>query len=306
MLKLSASLTPDSLTLPILQKAVSFEGIELSISTETSVDKNSRKMLSGMYDMAEMSFATFIRARMEGKPLIALPIFTGRRFVQPAIYCSPTASIKGLSDLVGKRVGLPQYWMTSSVWHRGILEDYYGVAQDAIYWVTADAERLESLSLPADMNVVHMTTNGGISNLIEKRLVDCVMLPKPLRDSSGWRNPFDALEKEQIDYYRSTGIFPIMHLVVISTSKIAEAPDLAERIVEGFIAAKQLASDHKPIPGLSNRESLALFGRDPWVYGIEDNWKPISTFLRYAHHQGLTSHIPEPDELFVNARALTR
>lgn len=298
MLKLSASLTPDSLTLPILQKAIAFDGIALRLETETSVDKNSKKMLAGQFDIAEMSFATFIRARMDDLPFIALPIFTGRRFVQPAIYCSPTTQIRSLSDLIGKRVGLPQFWMTSSVWHRGILQDYYGVPQDRIRWVTVAAERLASLSLPTNFEVVRMQTAGGVADLIKDQLVDCVMLPKSLRNSNGWVNPFDALEQEQIDYYRASRIFPIMHLVVMSAPLAARYPDLPSKLLNGFIAAKRSAEQHKPIPGLADEESAELFGPDPWPYGITENWRSISAFLDYARQQELISRVPSAEELF--------
>lgn len=305
MLKLTASLTPGHLTLPIIEGAAPIEDVELDIETETSVDKNSRKMLTGQFDIAEMSFATFIRARLDGFPIIALPIFTGRRFVQPAILCAPGSGITNPRGLAGKSVGLPQFWMTSSVWHRGILAEHYGVPAREVRWVTTAAERLISLTLPEDLDIAHMPEIGGIPGLLGgKAGVDCVMLPKAPGEAPGWFSPFNDLTRAQADYYAATGIFPIMHLVVMSSVLATTDPGLPARIIAAFDASKRRAARAKPIEGLDDAETARLFGADPWAYGIEENRTSLLVFLDYARAQGLLDSGPEPDlllaQLFAN------
>src|SRR5476649_979660 len=119
MKPLTMSLIPGALTDPVLRNEVLVEGdAELTISAGTSVDRNSRQMLDGAFDIAEMSFSTYIKARELGHDLIGLPIFTGRGFLQPGLICSSASGIRKPEDIASKRVGLPQFWMTSSVWHR--------------------------------------------------------------------------------------------------------------------------------------------------------------------------------------------
>ena len=44
----------------------------------------------------------------------------------------PGAPILDPGDLAGRRVGLPRYWMTSSVWRRAVLFDEYGIDERAV------------------------------------------------------------------------------------------------------------------------------------------------------------------------------
>lgn len=299
MLKLTASLTPDALTLPIVEKAVSFEGIDMAVSIETSIDKNSKKMLGGLFDVAEMSFATFLRARMDGFPIVALPVFTGRRFTQPAIFCNRAGGIRRLEDLAGKRIGVPQYWMTSSVWHRGILHEHHGISQDQVTWVTTAPERLESLTSPPSVAVERAPAGATLPELLDGARVDCLMLPKALQRASEWMNPFPDMERAQIDYYRASRVFPIMHLVVMSERVAAEHRDVPSRLIGGFATAKRLAGRQKPVATLSDQQSAEIFGADPWPYGIDENWPSISVFLGYARAQGLLDRMLAPEDLFV-------
>src|SRR5438132_585657 len=128
--ELNVSLIKSPLTEPIIGGQVKVKGAEVNAKAAPSVNTNSLEMLDYKYDVAEMSLATFTKARELGIELIALPIFPGRRFMQPGVLANKAAGIKDPSDLRGKRVGLPQFWMTSSVWHRLILHQTYGVAQN--------------------------------------------------------------------------------------------------------------------------------------------------------------------------------
>jgi len=103
-------------------------------------------MIAGKYDIAEMSMATYVQARARGLDLLALPVFMGRRFLQPCVAFAKNSTIGSPSELRGKRIGLPQFWMTSSMWHRGLLEHEYGVPATQVEWVTTQPERLDAAS----------------------------------------------------------------------------------------------------------------------------------------------------------------
>src|SRR5438105_8685426 len=112
----SMALVVGPLTQPLLDEHAAVSGLDVEVHAGTSVDRTSREMLEGRYDVAEMSLATYVKARELGADLMALPIFTGRRFLQPCVVARAAAGIRTLADLRGKRIGLPQFWMTSSVW----------------------------------------------------------------------------------------------------------------------------------------------------------------------------------------------
>jgi hypothetical protein len=103
------------------------------------------------------------------------------------------------------------------------------------------------------------------------------------------------------DYYQRTGIFPIMHTVVMRQDLALENPGLAKTVYRDFCAAKDAAMDHYKkaltfnnmdtmIPWLSPLiyENRQLLGDDWWLYGIEANRKALDTFLRYHFEQGLS------------------
>src|ERR1039458_3342847 len=123
---LSCSLIDSALTRPVLDGSVAVPGLDLALSTAT-VDENSRAMIAGKHDIAEMSMATFVQALSQGQKLLAIPVFMGRRFLQPCVAFAKNSTIGSPAELRGKRIGLPQFWTSSSKWQRGVLEAKYGV-----------------------------------------------------------------------------------------------------------------------------------------------------------------------------------
>ena len=87
----SCSLIDSALTRPILDGAVAGNALDVTFSTAT-VDENSRAMIAGKYDIAEMSMATYVQARAKGLDLVAIPVFMGRRFLQPCVAFLPNAA----------------------------------------------------------------------------------------------------------------------------------------------------------------------------------------------------------------------
>jgi 4,5-dihydroxyphthalate decarboxylase len=178
------------------------------------------------------------------------------------------------------------------------MQEIYGIFQDRVNWTTTATERLK-IPWPKNVTVQQTTVAEGPTELLESGQVDCIMMPKIGRASPDWAIPQDDLEQAQIDYYAASGVFPIMHLVVVSERLLSKHPTLASRIMDGLRQAKSLASLENPIPSLNAEHSRALFGDDPWPIGIEPNRKSIETFLRHALDQELIVRPVAVEELFV-------
>lgn len=306
-MKVSLSTIPSALTAPVMDGTVSIEGAEIEAIEAQSVDGNSRNMLSLQFDVAEMSFATYLKAKEEGVPLTGIPIFTGRRFLQPCIAFS-TRSLVSLSALKGCRVGLPQFWMTSSVWHRGLLEQEYGVRSNEVNWVTTTIERLESQQFPPGVHVTLKEGGGiqGLKNMLQAGEIDVMLSPRPTKELEGIRVPFENVVQVQKEYYRRTGVLPIMHFLVMREQLASEQPGLAGEIYRAFEQAKQLAyagahavhQVESPLYGVSFTEAQEVFAGDPWPYGVEENRHVLETFLGYAVEQGLLRQAVQVDQLF--------
>ena len=306
---ISISLVASPLTTPILDGTVRLDGVAPKPHTAPSVDDNSRAMLRGDYDVAEMSLATFLRAKDRGAKLIGLPVFPGRRFVQPGIAVRTGSGIASPRDLAGRRVGLPQYWLTSSVWHRGVLAHEYGVTADKVDWVTVVPERGEA-EFPRGVRVA---TKAGakIPDLLASGEIDAALVPRPVTAKvyGPAAGPiFADAASAQRDYLKKTGIFPIMHFIVMREALAAEEPGIAGALAAAFEAAKrraladpaQRAAFEPPVHGMANDAAIELFGGDPWPYGLARNRAVLETFIAYAREQGLLQAPLALDRLFVD------
>lgn len=290
MAKIALALVPSSLTTPLLDGTVKIDGVAVVPHAAKSVDDNSRAMLSGGFDVAEMSLATFCRAKDQGAKLIGLPVFPGRRLVQAGVAVGKGRNYASPRELAGKTVALPQYWLTSSVWHRGVLQHEYGVAPEAVDWITVVAER-GAAEFPEGVRVT-AREGSKIPDLLEKGEVDAALVPRAIPGNCLFHDPAAA----QREYVLSTGIFPIMHFIVMRE----EVAELAPTLMRAFETAKrQAVAPEPPIQGLTVEEGVRAIGRDPWPYGLAKNRAVLDAFLGYAHGQGLVRARQSVDALFV-------
>ncbi len=142
-------------------------------------------------------------------------------------------------------------------------------------------------------------------------LYSAMMPPAMLRRSAKVARLFPDYEEVERDYFRRTGIFPIMHTVVLRRDVYEKTPWAARALCQAFQAAKdqaqQLYRAAEPffgapymIPWLSAHleRNRALMGEDPWPYGLEANRKALETCLRYHREQGLLQRSWRLEELF--------
>jgi 4,5-dihydroxyphthalate decarboxylase len=287
----SCSLIASALTEPILDGTVKLSGVDVAFTTAT-VDENSRAMIAGKFDIAEMSMATYAQARDRGQDLVALPVFMGRRFLQPCVAFLPGAPIESPSDLRGKRVGLPQFWMTSSMWHRGLLEHEYGIPATQVEWVTDQPERLDAGFTPG----VRVTNVGDfplshLPDLLNDGTVDVLFSPRPPARNGKLAFLFEDPAGTAVEYRDRTGIYPLLHTIVLKASledHAAELFDLFKRSKEHAYAHPGKEEIESPIATLNFEEARACLG-EPYPYGVRANVRAIDAFLTYSVEQGLTA-----------------
>lgn len=312
-MELSYSVTLSALTRPLLDGAVVPDGIRLMPEEAHGMDKLSRRMLKLEFDVAEMSIATFVKGREQGLPLVALPLFTsGRRFLQRGFLMSKQAGMRDLSDLRGKRMGVSQYWMSSSVWQRLVLHQMYGIVPEEVDWVTTRSERMEGLKFPPKVKIVQDTSDRTPLDLLRVGEIDACMSPG---------NPQPGTQADQLsdvarpaysdglaaqkDYFRKTGIFPIMHVTVIKEELALREPWLLASLCDAYQRAKEEALGEEQSSLLKNQESGIwmeemgdLMGDDQWPYGIGPNRRPLEAFVETAYEQGLIGHPMKLEDLF--------
>jgi len=296
-------------TQPLIDGRVQPEGVDLTFLPLRPGETFWRMLNHGEFDVSEMSLSSYTILRSEGDTrFIAIPVFPSRVFRHSAIYVRADSGIQTPQDLRGKRVGVGDYQMTAAVWVRGFLTHEYGVTPEDIVWVAGKPIRsieppdgIEMEFIPADATLEAMLQHGEIDALIS------VMIPNGLGKSA--RRLFRDWRKVEMEYYRKTRIFPIMHTLVLKTSLYKEKPWLAVSFYRAFCRARDLAHQSLydtdaltiSLPWVVDdvEETRRLFGPQIWDYSIEGSLPTLNALLTYLYEQKLSRRRMSIDELFV-------
>lgn len=294
------------------------EGIDLHFIPLSPVQAFNR-MLRGEFECGEMSFSTYvIMAAQRSLPFVAIPVFPSRTFRHGAIYVNRAAGVRGPADLMGRRVGVPEYSMTAAVWARGMLMHEYGVNPEKIEWITGGLQAtgrrpLVSTHIPG-VAIRHeekhalndMLANGEIDALIAPQVP-----PALLAGDERLGFLFEDVPAVERAYYRKTRIFPIMHAVVIRRDVYEKNPWIAVSLLDAFEDSKaRCVADldiDEPLPISLPwivqyvRSIRETFGDDYWPYGVEKNRATIEALCRFLHEQRIVDRVVSVDELFADA-----
>jgi len=298
------------------------EGIDLTYLTVFPAQNFQRMLQFGEFDIAEMGMKFYISSLgLKDPPFIAIPVFPSRSFRHGAIFVNAKGGIESPRDLAGKRIGEPfAYGHDAAIWARGIMQDEYHVAIDSPTYCVGPVDsgtfrEFAPFGPPSFMRVETLGPGQTLDAMLESGEIDALysaIVPAcVLRRTGKARRLFVNFEAVERDYYRKTGIFPIMHTLVMRREIYRQHPWVAQSLYQAFKEAKKHAYDHYEtmarsafrtmmMPWLSNHydENCGLFGEDPWPYGVEPNRKALETFLRYHHEQGLSTQKLAPEELF--------
>ena len=152
--------------------SVRAEGIDLNCLNLHVEETFFRMLRNREFDVAEMSLSSYAMSIARDQPaFIAIPVFPSRFFRQSCIFVSSKSGIREPKDLIGKRIGTPEYQMTAPVWIRGILQDEYGVDPASVEYFTGGEEepgRDEKLKLELPPKF-KLSRIGGRCNANERR-----------------------------------------------------------------------------------------------------------------------------------------
>jgi ABC-type nitrate/sulfonate/bicarbonate transport system substrate-binding protein len=294
------------------------DGIDLTYLRLPVEETFFRMLRHREFEVAEMSLSSYVLSmRADPAPFIALPVFTSRMFRHGSLYCHAGSGIERPEDLRGKLVGTPEYQLTACVWMRGILADRHGVPFDSVTHVTGGQEtpgRVEkaAVDLPDSVRIQRIPEGRTLSEMLAEGEIDALCTPRvPSPFAAGdprVRRIFPDVVASEKEYYAATGIFPIMHVVVLRRDVYESHRWIAQSLYKALLAAKQEAAANLydtsalrfMLPWLNHQleEARTLLGEDFWSYGLEGNRETLATFLRYHREQGLSWRLRSPDELF--------
>jgi len=302
-----------------MDRTVVPDGIDL-IYLNMPVEETFFRMLRHHeFDIAEMSLSSYVMScfRPE-RPFVAIPVFPSRFFRHSSIYVNADSGIREPRDLIGRRVGNPEYQMTAPVWIRGILSDEYGVnVDDVTYYAGGEEEpnREEKLplSLPSNIRLERIGPTQTLSAMLRDGEIDALYTARKPSSYGGptgrVRRLFEDFADVERAYFGKTGIFPIMHTIVIRREIYEANRWIAQALYKAFAEAQrrayreleETAALKVMLPWLSAHveEARRIMGDDYWSYGFKQNRKTLETFLRYSHEQGLSKRLLSPEDIFV-------
>lgn len=297
---------------------VRVEGCDVNYMTMPVEEVLERAFFHREFDVAEIGFSPYLIALSRGiAPYLAIPAFLSRMFRHSAIYIRADRGIGGPAALKGKRIGVPEYQMSAAMWARGLLRDEFAVAAADINWVQGGLEtpgRRDKfpLNLPEGFPLVSVAGDKTLSQLLADGELDAVISARqPSCFAAGYplvRRLFPDYRAAERDYFRRTGVFPIMHAVGIRRDVLEKHPWLPASVYKAFVQAKRLADAEFAevtalkigLPWLTAEfdATRELMGNDFWSYGVEPNRKTLELMARYSHEQGLAVRPVAVEEMF--------
>jgi 4,5-dihydroxyphthalate decarboxylase len=305
-------------TRPLMDGRVKPEGIDLDIKVLRPRVAFQRMLDGKEFDASELSLASYTALKSRGDcPFVAIPVALSKIFRHSCIYVRPGSGITTPADLKGKRVGTSQYSSTGLVFMRGMLQHDYGVRAEDMHWFMGGLNTfveppLIPLNLPPRIKLEFLKAGATLEKMFAAGELDALLslyIPSTFLEGSPMiARLFPNYREVEEAYYRRTGIFPIMHTVVVRDDVHREHPWVAASLYRAFCEARDLAVNglydtdalRLSLPWLLHHveETRELFGKDFWPYGIAPNRPTWAAIGQYVHEQGLGPRPVTPDEMF--------
>jgi len=302
----------------LVDRRVAVEGCDVNYVTMQVEEILERAFFHREFDVAEIGLSPYLIALSRGvASYVAVPAFLSRMFRHSAVYIRSDRGIDGAADLRGKRIGVPEYQMSAALWVRGFLADEFAVAAKDINWVQGGLEtpgRRDKfpLNLPAGFPLTSAPSGKTLSSMLAEGELDAVISARrPSCFVAGHptvRRLFSDYRAAEKDYYRRSGVFPIMHAVGIRPDLLEAHPWLAASVYKAFVQAKRIAdADLAETTALkvglpwvtaeldATRETM---GDDFWSYGVQANRTCLELMARYSYEQGLAVRTVTVEEMF--------
>jgi 4,5-dihydroxyphthalate decarboxylase len=336
MLKVKVAVTKNPRFEPLIDGRIKSEKLDLDILVTTPPELFYRNLKNDEFDVFEMSLSEYLITREQAKgdrwQWSALPIFPAKAFVWLGLYVNTAAGISELKDLRGKRVGVPDYVMTAALWFRIFLKELYGIRSDEISWYIGRTRDLSHGGLlgidtapPAGVSLTWLTAAQTFDVMLERGEIDIAYGFAPRHDPKLFSLNIDRyggtplegnprLKKLFADggravveaFFRQTSIVPANHVIVAQRRLLEQHSELAAELFRLFSASKQAAYDREArrgpaylyFEGTDPASQAAIYGDDPFPFGISRNRPMLQMLFRNSHEEGLTRKLAAIEDVF--------
>lgn len=320
---LSVAGYPYNHTRPIIDGRAKIEGYNTDFAIDKIGNLNNH-IFSGPQTRAvtEIGLAPFMLAYANDnfRDYSLIPVFPLRTFRHKSIFVRSDSGIDHPSQLRGKRVGTPGYSQTSLQWIRGFLQDEYDLKAEDVEWVVSAKDSASATAgsvsknenvFPKGLKVSKGPAGKDESELLLDGDVDALfhaIEPRAFVEGNpAVRRLFQDVRTTEHDYFKRTGIFPIMHSLAVRNDLVKEHPELPQAVFKAYSQAKSMAYEamqkewfFETMPWYAQEleQTKALMGENFFPYGIAPNRKTLDTLFRYSYEQGLASRQLTIEELF--------
>ena len=305
-------------TRPLIDGRVKPEGIKLEIEVLRPRQMFPRMLEHQEFDASEISLASHASLiGRGGSPFVAIPVMLSKIFRHSCFYVREGSGIERPEDLRGKRVGTTQFSATATTFMKGMLQHEYGVAQHEMHWFMGGLDKptehpLIPLNLPANVKLDFVPDGDTLEKMMAEDRLDALISiyipPSFLKGSPRIRRLFPDYKQAEKDYFRKTGLFPIMHTIAIRRDVYEQNRWVAQSLYKAFVEAqKKTYADLRetavlkamlPFLNWEVDQTIKEMGTNYWAYGLQENEKVLSTFLKYHYDCGLSKRLLKPEELF--------
>jgi 4,5-dihydroxyphthalate decarboxylase len=313
-LKLSLALDEYDHTRDVVSGRVPVEGVELIPMNLQIEEIFYRSTLYHEWDICELSMGKYCSLRSQGDDAFtAIPVFVSRQFRLSMIYVRDDGKITRPEQLAGKRVGVPEWAQTATIYSRGYLAHSAGVPLESIDWVQAGLHqpgRVEKVKLQLPQGLrLRRVADRTLNDMLLAGEIDAMLSARAPRGlGQGIARLIRDYRPAEEDYYRKTQVYPIMHVVVVRSDVLARHPWVAMNLLKAFEEAKrrsyarldEIGVSAVPLAWLADYvgQMKSLFGEDFFPYGVEKNRRTLDAFLQFGHEQGVFHRRLQPEDLF--------
>lgn len=296
------------------------EGVQLTCLVMSVWETFQRFFRDQEWDVSELSLAGAVQAIDRGAaPFVLIPVFPSRLFRHSGIYIRAGGPIREAADLRGRKIAVAQWAQTATTYIRGWMTDTLGIPLTEIDWFQHAPDTPGRLIATAEKPPagvrLHDLPGGSLADMVADGEMDAFLSATPprifLEGDPRIARLFPDYEPVERDYFRETGIYPIMHVVAIRRSSYEANPWIARNLFNAFEQAKNNSVERMHdmdvsrigvpwIQAITERNTRDLFpDGDYWPYGVSRNRTTLEAFLRFCHEQGITSRRFAPEEIFV-------
>lgn len=199
-----------------------------------------------------------------------------------------------------------------------MLQDDYGVEPESMVWFQGAVEhspepRPEKLkfNLPDGLRLAAIPAGKSLSQMLVDGELDAIFSatqPSAYGKYSHVQRLFPNFKSVEQDYFRRTGIMPIVHFVVIKRSVYEANPWVAQTLQKAFAASLEYAYEaikergelRYILPWLEDhlQETREAMGHRYWQDGFNENRHVIDKLLEYSYGQELAKKRHQPEDLF--------